>query len=81
MDSSLHPKAIIVFGSYSRGEDIETSDIDLIVVSKIKKNINFSKLEKLFKRNINMIIIEDLKMLDNNIRKKALNGIVIHGGI
>ena len=40
----LNPKSIIVFGSYSKGEDIESSDIDILVVSKVKKEINFNKI-------------------------------------
>ena len=31
-----YPKSIILFGSYNRGEDIESSDIDLFIDSKNK---------------------------------------------
>ena len=33
----IDPEAIISFGSYSRGEDIETSDIDIAIVTNKEK--------------------------------------------
>ncbi len=36
-------KAIYVFGSYAKGEQLKTSDIDLIIVSNFWKNISFLK--------------------------------------
>lgn len=77
----IHPMAIVLFGSYSRGEDIETSDIDLLIISKIKKDLNFPNIEKKLKRKINIMIIDNLKKLDPPIIKKIYNGIVIHGEI
>ena len=37
-----HPEAIILFGSYSRGEDTETSDIDLAVATTKKLSLNLT---------------------------------------
>jgi len=78
---SVQPKAIILFGSYSKGEDIETSDVDLIVISKVKKEINFGKFEKILSRKINAMFIDKLEKLDDNIKDKAINGIVLYGEI
>ena len=33
----IHPKTIVLYGSYNKGEDIEKSDIDLIIISNVKK--------------------------------------------
>ena len=33
-----HPKAVVVFGSYSKGEDMEKSDIDIAIISKNEKH-------------------------------------------
>lgn len=77
----MHPSAIVLFGSYSRGEDIEESDIDILVVSKVKKPINFEKLEKELERKINIIVLDNLKKLDEPIVNKVYNGIVLHGEI
>lgn len=77
--NNIYPKAIILFGSYSLGEDIESSDIDLVIISKIKKNINLKKFENHLKRRINLIIIEDINKLDSSIINKVYNGITLHG--
>lgn len=78
---SVHPKAIVLFGSYSRGEDIETSDVDLFVLSKVKKEIDLEKFEKDLGRKINLLVIDKLGKLDKNIQNKVINGIVLYGEI
>lgn len=79
--SSLYPQAIIVFGSYSKGEDVEESDIDIIVVSKSKKEIDLRRFEKILKRRINITFIDSIKKLDKPIRINVLNGWIIYGGL
>jgi len=74
------PKIIVLFGSYSRGEDIEESDIDLLVITKVKKEPDLKRFEKKLKRKINLLVIDRIERLDENIRKKIYNGIVLHGG-
>lgn len=49
-----YPQSIILFGSYNKGEDIETSDIDIFIDSK-KFKVNLEKFEKYLKRNIHII--------------------------
>ena len=78
--SNFWPKLIVVFGSYARGEDVETSDIDILIISKERKEINLDKFERKLKRKINLLIIDKLKKLDENIIKKIYNGIVLYGG-
>lgn len=74
------PKLIVVFGSYARGEDIESSDIDILILSKTRKEVNLEKFEKKLKRKINLLIVDKLEKLDKNIIKKIYNGIVLYGG-
>jgi predicted nucleotidyltransferase len=54
-----YPKSIILFGSYDKGEDIETSDIDLFIDSK-KFKVD-EKFEKLLKRKIHLIFKEEVE--------------------
>ncbi|MCF7910785.1 nucleotidyltransferase domain-containing protein [Candidatus Pacearchaeota archaeon] len=75
-----YPKSISLFGSYSLGEDIESSDIDLLVISKIKKDFDLSNFEKLLKRKINIIFVKSLSELDSKLKNKVLNGFVLYGG-
>ncbi|MBU1136366.1 MAG: nucleotidyltransferase domain-containing protein [Nanoarchaeota archaeon] len=79
--SEIHPKAIVLFGSYLSGEDVEESDIDILIISKIKNNIDLKKFEKKLNRKINFLIVKKLEDLDKNIQKKILNGVVLHGVI
>lgn len=71
---------IVVFGSYSKGEDIEKSDIDIYIETSSKKNISLEKFEKILHRRIQLFIHSDIKkisnpMLSNNI----INGIILNG--
>jgi len=34
-----HPEAIVVFGSYAKGEDIEKSDIDVAIITNKRKGV------------------------------------------
>lgn len=52
-----YPKSIILFGSYDKGEDIETSDIDLFIDSKEFK-IDLKKFEEILKRKVHLIFKE-----------------------
>lgn len=78
--NTLYPKLAVVFGSYSLGEDIETSDIDVLILSKSKKEIDVSKFEKKLKRKINIMYIDDLNKLEKSLLKKIYNGFVLDGG-
>lgn len=78
---SIYPKTIIVFGSYARGEDIEESDIDIVILSKVKKEINLKKFEKLLNRKINVTFIDNFNKLDASLRINVLNGWMIYGGV
>jgi len=75
------PKAMILFGSYLRGEDIETSDIDLILVSKTKSDINVQDFEKKLGRKINITFVKDINELDSAVRNNLKNGLVIQGSL
>ena len=45
---------IIIFGSYSRGEDTINSDIDIAVIGREEKNISLEKYENMLERKINI---------------------------
>lgn len=74
--------AIILFGSYSKGEDIENSDIDMYVQTPSKKKPPLKKFEKILNRKIQIFSHKNIKgisnpMLANNI----INGIILNGFI
>lgn len=78
--TKYYPKVLVIFGSYSTGEDVEDSDIDLFILSNIKKETDLNNFEKKLKRKVNILILNDLNELDKNLLKKIWNGIVLYGG-
>lgn len=74
------PSCIILFGSASKGEDIEESDIDLFIQSKEKK-LNLEKYERLLKRKISLFFEEYFSKLPDELKNNILNGIILKGYI
>lgn len=72
---------IILFGSYSSGEDTEESDIDLAVIGYKKKKIDFIKFENKFQRKIQIHYFNNLKNIEKNLRENIINGITLKGSI
>lgn len=76
---SLYPNTIILYGSYLKGEDIGTSDIDILIISKAKKKLITNKFERILKRGIHIIIENSLKKLPSELQSEIINGFVLYG--
>ncbi len=76
-----YPQAITLYGSYSRGEDTEESDIDIFILSSTKKEIDVSSYEVGLKRKIHLIKKSDFTGLPKELKTNIINGIVLYGGI
>jgi len=72
---------IILFGSYSRGEDTNTSDIDIAVIGRKDKMINLEKFEKILNRKINVNFYGSFKKIHKHLLNNILNGIVLLGSV
>ena len=72
------PEAIILFGSYSRGEDITQSDVDIAIITKKHKELNLLEFEKRLARNIKIYEIR-VETAEKEFLNTLANGIVIHG--
>ena len=73
-----NPSSISLIGSYSRGEDYEISDIDIVVISNNKSTFDLAFFEKKLKRKIHLIVSSNRdfsKEFNNNL----INGIVLWG--
>lgn len=77
---NLAPKAIILFGSYARGESIETSDIDICVIGKENK-VNLDNFEKTLNKKIHITFIENIKDTPTELRNNIINGTILRGYI
>ncbi|MDD2678615.1 MAG: nucleotidyltransferase domain-containing protein [Candidatus Nanoarchaeia archaeon] len=77
-------EAVLLFGSYAKGAEKESSDIDLMIINETgKKTANFSKYEILFKKKINPLFIaqkEFIQMInekEENVGKQTLKNHVV----
>jgi len=78
VDFYNHPSAIVVFGSFARGEDWSESDIDLAVISSSKKVPDLGSFEKKLSRNIHLLPLE-YKDLSPELYNNLINGFVLYG--
>lgn len=74
---------IILFGSGSYGNDTETSDLDLLIISeKTKEFQEIKEFEKKLNRRLQMFIVKDIRDLKNkHLINNILNGIVLQGQV
>ena len=73
--------SIILFGSYSRGEDIINSDIDLAIVGRKDKNKDVTKYEKCLERKININFYDSFRNIHKHLKENLCNGIMLTGGV
>ena len=72
---------IILFGSYSYGEDTINSDIDIAIIGTKEKDINLTEFEKKLEHNISINFYDNLHKINKHLRNNILNGIILKGGI
>lgn len=70
------PKAIILFGSYSRGEDTENSDVDIAIITNKTIQHDFLKFKKFLKRPVSL---HEIKSISKEFQANLANGIVLEG--
>ena len=71
---------IVLFGSYSRGEDIEDSDVDLYIETPSKITIELGEFEKKLQRKIQLFVYKGINKVENKeLANNILNGIVLNG--
>ncbi len=73
-----HPPAIILFGSFSRGEDTEKSDVDLAIIGRAEKSVSLQKFQTILKKNISLHHVM-LDKASNEFKANLANGIVLEG--
>ncbi len=78
LEEKLKPNCMVLFGSASRGEDTEASDIDIFVQSE-EMELNLGKYEKILKRKIKLFFEPDINSLSKELLNNIINGKVIYG--
>ena len=74
------PQAIVLFGSYARGEDTSSSDIDIGVITSSKKQPDLSVFEKRLARRIELSLFTR-KDVSEEFFTNIINGITLKGMI
>jgi len=81
LDKNLLSPTIILFGSLSKAETKEDSDIDLCIIS-YKKDLKLSEFEKKLKRKIQLLFFNSIKNISNKeLSNNILNGYILKGRI
>ncbi|MEK6933058.1 MAG: nucleotidyltransferase domain-containing protein [Nanoarchaeota archaeon] len=78
LEEKINPDVIILYGSTSRGEDMENSDIDIFVMGK-EKSIDLEKFERELNRKIHLIFEDNIKNLSEEFLNNLINGIILYG--
>ncbi len=81
LESTLPGGTIILFGSFSRGEDTNTSDIDIAIIERKDKLLELEKYEKILNRKINVNFYGSWKKIHEHLKNNILNGILLSGGV
>jgi predicted nucleotidyltransferase len=81
LETEFAGATIILFGSYSMGEDTANSDIDIAVVERKDKLVNVEDYAKKLNRAININFYDSWKVIHKHLRNNILNGIVLHGSV
>lgn len=69
-----YPEAIVLFGSFAKGEDTENSDIDIAVITSNKAEIE----EEIMKRKVSIHEFKS-KNIPNNMLETLANGLILYG--
>lgn len=73
------PDHVVLFGSAARGEDIESSDIDLYVQATEERPPDLSRIEEDLHRTIELHVHPDARKLPRELRANLANGVVLYG--
>lgn len=73
----IYPNAIILYGSYAKGESIENSDIDIFVIGK-EKNLDLTEFRKKLGKEIHLMF-DEVKNIPKELKNNLANGIVLKG--
>lgn len=88
LEESFPGTTIILFGSYSRGDDVWTnaseehrSDIDIAVIGTKRKEIELTEFDKKLERTIFINFYPSFKEIHKHLKDNILKGIILSGGV
>lgn len=81
-NEKFDPSAIVLFGSFAKGKNIKRSDIDFLIISPSKREIDVKKYENKLGHEIQIFVHskDSLKKMKNkDLVNNFINGIVLEG--
>ena len=78
LQDQLMPRSMVLFGSYSRGEDVEDSDIDIFLESK-KAEFDIGTFEKKLNRKVQLHFKEHFAEYPPELKNNIINGFLLSG--
>jgi len=88
LEDSFPGCTIILFGSYSRGDDVfgnelegHRSDIDIAVIGSKEKQVKLTEFDKKLERTVLINFYLSFKEIHKNLRDSILNGILLSGSV
>jgi predicted nucleotidyltransferase len=83
-DKELSYPAIILFGSWAKGENHQKSDIDLFIIASDPKQIDLSKFEKALRSEIQVFVespaaFKKMRSTNKELLNNVLNGVILTG--
>ncbi|PIN74229.1 hypothetical protein COV20_01280 [Candidatus Woesearchaeota archaeon CG10_big_fil_rev_8_21_14_0_10_45_16] len=79
LESELGVSAIILFGSFSKGDSVKESDIDLFVECARQKQLELQKFERLLGHKIELFTKARIYQLPKPLLNNVVNGIKLKG--
>ena len=73
--------AVILFGSFARGEDTRSSDVDIAVVGAKGKSLDLSGFERKIMKEIRVNFYTSFRQISSELRNNILGGILLSGWI
>ena len=81
LEESFPGSAIILFGSFSRGEDTKDSDIDIAIINSKEKKTELTRFDRLLERTIFLHFYPSFKEIKKELKDNILSGIILAGGV
>ena len=79
LEKELGSSAIILFGSFSKGESVKSSDIDIFVECAREKTINLKKYERALGHRVELFTRIKITLLPKRLLNNVVNGVKLKG--
>jgi DNA-binding MarR family transcriptional regulator len=81
LESNFLGGNIILFGSYSFGQDTISSDIDIAIIGNRDKELSIEKFEKILGKKIIIQFYSSFSKIHKELKENLFNGILLQGGV